>query len=54
MLYQSVPLDTPPLAIGGLLASMLPLLYALFSGFELGSKTIEDLSAQLVERRAQV
>lgn len=53
-LYQSVPLDTPPSAIGGLLTSMLPPLYALFSGFELGSKTIEDLSAQLVERRAQV
>ncbi|MBB5409380.1 hypothetical protein HDG34_003321 [Paraburkholderia sp. HC6.4b] len=53
-LYQSVPLSTSPSAIGGLLTSMLPPLYALFNGFELGSKIIEELSAQLVERRAQV
>ncbi|MFV8601133.1 helix-turn-helix domain-containing protein [Ralstonia pseudosolanacearum] len=53
-LYQSVPLSTPPSAIGGLLTSVLPPLYALFNGFVLSPKTIEDLSAQLVERRAQI
>lgn len=53
-LYQSVPLSTPPSAIGGLLTSMLSPLYALFNGFVLGPQTIEELSAQLVERRASI
>ncbi|QYD70858.1 ATP-binding protein [Paraburkholderia edwinii] len=51
-LYQSVPLSTPLSAIGGLLAKTLPPLYALFKGFELSSKVIEDKSTQLVERKA--
>ncbi|MFD1559627.1 helix-turn-helix domain-containing protein [Paraburkholderia silviterrae] len=53
-LDQSVPLSTPPSAIGGLLTSMLQPLYGLFDGFSLSTKTIEELSAQLVERRAQI
>ncbi|MFL9883209.1 ATP-binding protein [Paraburkholderia agricolaris] len=51
-LYQSVPLSTPLSAIGGLLAQSLQPLYAIFAGFELSSKVIEDKSAQLVERKA--
>lgn len=51
-LYQSVPLSTPPSAIGGLLAQSLQPLYALFKGFELSAKVIEDKSTQLVERKA--
>jgi len=51
-LYQSVPLSTPLSAIGGLLAQSLQPLYALFNGFELSAKVIEDKSTQLVERKA--
>ncbi|MBR8186574.1 transcriptional regulator [Burkholderia ambifaria] len=51
-LFQSVPLSTPLSAIGGLLARSLQPLYALFKGFELGSKIIEDKSRLLVERKA--
>jgi hypothetical protein len=51
-LYQSVPLSTPLSAIGGLLAQSLQPLYAVFAGFELSSKVIEDKSTQLVERKA--
>ncbi|MDR5643605.1 AlbA family DNA-binding domain-containing protein [Burkholderia cenocepacia] len=51
-LYQSVPLSTPLSAIGGLLAKSLQPLYALFAGFELSSKVIEDKSTLLVERKA--
>ena len=51
-LYQSVPLSTPPSAIGGLLAQSLRPLYALFKGFELSSQVIEGKATQLVERKA--
>jgi len=49
--FQRVPLDTPLSAIGGLLATMLKPLYAVFDGFELAPAVVEDLSARLVERR---
>lgn len=48
---QRVPLETPVSAIGGVLVPMLAPLYHVFEGFELPAKVIEDLSAQLVERR---
>lgn len=50
--HQSVPLSTPPSAIGGLLAQSLQPLYRLFKGFEMSAKVIEDKSALLVERKA--
>jgi len=53
-LTQSIPLNTPPSAIGGILTTLLAPLYEVFSGFALGANVFEDLSAQLLARRAQV
>lgn len=52
-LTQSVPLSTPPSAIGGIVGSMLGPLYELFSGFALGTRVFEELAAQLLARRPQ-